>query len=137
MTRRVNMNPVITVGAAISLACEVLEETPAAKKHPLYAETMKMLDEAWEYMEAAINHGKKVGMRQALFPKKAISMGLKERYGPLRKIVKRMPSEVHYLLRDEVLECGHKQRVKEDIHGLRNDTTLKRRCSQCRDEGRD
>lgn len=57
------------------------------------------------------------------------------RTGPLRKIVDRVPHtiapgvEVLY----ERLECGHEQRVVQDIYG---DTfAVRRRCRQCQKMG--
>jgi hypothetical protein len=63
------------------------------------------------------------------------------RLGPLRKVVAEVPryhDSPEYgridVGIDEVLECGHRQRRKEDIYGPTN--AYRRRCQQCRREGR-
>lgn len=61
-------------------------------------------------------------------------MGLREKYGPLRKIISYEQKEIEGtdILRPvEVLECGHRVWIKTDIYGETN--AYRRRCRYCRD----
>lgn len=51
------------------------------------------------------------------------------RFAPYRKIVGEEPDERHPILTNEVLECGHRQRPREDMIGRTYPS--RRRCVAC------
>lgn len=59
-------------------------------------------------------------------------MKLREKYGPLRKIVGYAENPaLNGVYNYEILECGHRVKIKTDIHGETN--AYRRRCRYCRD----